>query len=72
MYDALKMPVDAAQLEAAAARHGWERVAEADKGPGKFYRKAKPGSWREDLTPDQIAIVEDVTEPILSRHYRGG
>jgi GT2 family glycosyltransferase len=72
MYDALKIPVDAAQLEAAAARHGWERVAEADKGPGKFYRKAKPGSWREDLTPDQIAIVEDVTGPILSRHYRGG
>ncbi len=72
MYEALKIPVDAAQLEAAAARHGWERVPEADKGPGKFYRKASPGGWREDLTADQIALVEDVTGPILLRHYRGG
>jgi hypothetical protein len=47
-------------------------VPEANKGPGKFYRKAKPGGWREDLTPDQVAIVEDMTGPILLRHYRGG
>lgn len=69
MYDALGIPVDGAQLEAAATRHAWEQVPESNKGPGKFYRKATPGGWREDLAPDQIKIVEDVARPILLRNY---
>ena len=67
MYEALEIPVAAAQLRDAVAQHGWERVPEADKGPGKFYRKASPGGWREDLTEDQISTIENATEAILSR-----
>ena len=69
MYDALGIRVTEAQLEAAAAKHVWEQVPETDKGPGKFYRKAKPGGWREDLTQEQVKIIENVTRPILTRHY---
>ena len=29
-----------------------------------------PGSWREDLTPKQLAVIEEITAPILGRFYR--
>ncbi len=70
MYDSLKIAVDAKALEAAAAKHAWEQVPEGNKGPGKFYRKAKPGSWEEDLTPEQIRIIEEATGAVLSEFYR--
>jgi GT2 family glycosyltransferase len=70
MYGALEMEFDEAQLEAAVAKHSWEQVPDSDKGEGKFHRKAQPGGWREDLSPEQIEIIEDITEPILSRYYQ--
>jgi hypothetical protein len=45
-------------------------VPAEEKGPGKFRRKAQPGSWREDLTPKQLAAIEEITGPILGRFYR--
>ena len=70
MYDALKITVDENRLEAAVAKHAWEQVPEGNKGPGKFYRKARPGSWEEDLTPEQARIVEDATGAVLAKFYR--
>ncbi|MEJ7841886.1 MAG: glycosyltransferase [Rubrobacter sp.] len=70
MYDALKITVDENRLEAAAAKHAWEQVPEGNKGPGKFYRKARPGSWEEDLSPEQVRIIEDATGAVLSEFYR--
>ena len=70
MYAALEIGFDKAQLEAAVAKHSWEQIPDSDKGSGKFYRKAQPGSWREDLSPKQIRLIEDITGPILSRYYQ--
>ncbi len=36
---------------------------------GRFYRKAKPGSWREDLTPEQVGAVEEATSALIERFY---
>jgi hypothetical protein len=69
MYGALEIDFDEAQLEAAVAKHSWEQVPDSDKGEGKFYRKARPGSWREDLSPEQVRIIEDITGPILAKFY---
>ena len=69
MYEGLKITVDANALEAAAAKHAWEQVPEGNKGPGKFYRKAKPGGWEEDLTAEQVRIIEDATGEILAEFY---
>lgn len=70
MYDALKINVEQDSLEAAAAKHAWEQVPEDKKGAGKFYRKAKPGGWEEDLSPEQVRIIEDATGAVLSEFYR--
>jgi hypothetical protein len=62
---ALAIPVDEQRLARAVVRHSWEKVPEKEKGAGKFYRKATPGGWREDLTPEQARIVEDITAPLI-------
>ena len=69
MYDALKVEADEAQIEAAVVKHSWTRLPEEKKGKDKFFRKAQPGSWREDLSPEQIKLIEDITGPILSKYY---
>jgi hypothetical protein len=67
----LGMEADEAQLARVVEAHAWENIPEEEKGEGKFRRKASPGSWREDLTEEQIAVVEDVTAPLLKEFYPG-
>ena len=69
MYDALEVEADAAQLEAAVEKHSWDQIPESEKGKDKFFRKAQPGGWTEDLSPEQTKLIEDITGPLLSRYY---
>jgi hypothetical protein len=69
VYAELGIPADEVELERAVETHAWENIPEEDKGEGKFYRKAKPGSWTEDLTPHQARTVEEITRPILEEFY---
>jgi hypothetical protein len=69
IYSALEIPVDEGQLARAVEKHSWENIPEEEKGEGKFYRKATPGGWREDLTPEQVEIVEEITAPLLEEFY---
>jgi hypothetical protein len=69
IYSTLGITVDDAELARAVEKHSWTAIPEDQKGEGKFYRKASPGGWREDLTPEQIGRVQDVTAPILEEFY---
>jgi hypothetical protein len=69
LYSALQISVDEPELAKVVEKHSWEKMPEKKKGPGKFYRKATPGGWAEDLTPEQIATVEEITAPILKEYY---
>jgi Sulfotransferase domain len=69
MYSALEIPVDDRELARVAEKYSWENIAEEKKGEGKFYRKAEPGGWREDLTPEQAKTVERITAPLLEEFY---
>jgi hypothetical protein len=71
MYAALEIPVDKGGLARAVEKHAWENIPEDEKGRGKFYRKAKPGSWQEDLTRRQVRIIERITAPLLQEFYPG-
>jgi hypothetical protein len=62
---ALALPVDEQRLARVVDRHSWENIPESERGAGKFYRKATSGGWREDLTPEQARIVEDITAPLI-------
>jgi hypothetical protein len=65
----LGMTVEDGELVRVVEAHAWEAVPEEEKGQGKFFRRAEPGGWREDLTPEQARIVEDVMAPLLDEFY---
>jgi len=69
MYSTLGVPVNEEELTRVVEEHSWENIPEEEKGEGMFYRKASPGSWREDLTPEQAEMVERVTAPLLKELY---
>ncbi len=69
IYTALEIPVEEAELARSVEKNSWENIPEQEKGQGKFHRKAKPGGWREDLTPEQAEIVEVVTGSLLRELY---
>jgi hypothetical protein len=72
MYGELGVPVDEAELARSVEKHSWENIPEEEKGRGKFYRKAMPQAWREDLTRRQVKTVERITAPLLEEFYPAG
>jgi hypothetical protein len=71
IYATLGIDVDPGELARAVEKHSWENMPEEEKGKGKFYRKASPGGWKEDLTPEQAKTVERITAPLLEEFYPG-
>jgi hypothetical protein len=69
VYSTLGIPTDEDELVQVVKKHAWENITEEKKGRGKFHRKAKPGGWREDLTPHQARSVEKITAPLLREFY---
>jgi hypothetical protein len=69
IYATLGVPVNQEELARVVAKHSWENIPEEEKGEGKFYRKGKPGGWKEDLTPEQAEAIERVTAPLLAELY---
>ena len=66
---ALELPAEEEELVRAVKKHSWESIPEELKGEGKSFRKAAPGGWREDLSPEQAALVERITAPLLEEFY---
>jgi hypothetical protein len=69
LYHALGMSVDEDELVRTVERYSFESIPENKRGPGMSRRKATPGGWEEDLTPEQVKIVEDTTAPLLHEYY---
>lgn len=71
IYSELSIPVKDRRMATMVEKFSWENVPEKKKGEGKIYRKAKPGGWREDLTPKQVKVVERVAAPLVEEFYTG-
>ncbi len=69
VYSELGMAAEEGELARVVEEHSWENIPEEKKGEGKFYRKATPQGWREDLTPRQVEIVGEVAGPLLDAFY---
>ena len=69
IFDTLGLPADEEELARVVEQHAWENIPEDEKGKGRFFRKGTPGSWREDLTPEHVEIVEQMAAPILEEFY---
>lgn len=71
IYSALGISIEGGQLRVVVEKHAWENIPERQKGPNKPRRKARPGGWQEDLTPEQARMVEEITTPIMNEFYPG-
>ena len=69
IYIELDVPVEEKSLQRIVKKHAWENVPEENKGPDKPRRKATPGGWQEDLTPEQAKTVEEITGSVLAEFY---
>ncbi len=72
IYSELEIGADEEELARIVEEHSWENIPEDEKGEGKFYRKGASGTWREDLTPEQAKVVEQITGPLLTEFYPDG
>jgi hypothetical protein len=61
--------VNEAQLREVVQKHSWDNIPDEKKGRGKFFRKAQPGSWKEDLTEEQVKTVERVIGDLTVEFY---
>lgn len=64
----LEITVPERKLVKGVQKYAWENLPNAG-GRNKGRRKATPGGWREDLTPEQVEIVEEITAPLLDEFY---
>src|SRR5215203_3889750 len=71
VYTTLGIPVERERLREVVEKHAWENIPEKQKGPNKPRRKARPGGWKEDLTPEQARMVEEITTPTMNEFYPG-
>ena len=69
IYTALEISVEERELARAVKKGALENIPEDKKGPGTVRRRGTSGGWREDLTPQQVEIVERITAPILKEFY---
>ncbi len=69
IYSTLEIPMEEQELIRVIEKFSWESIPEEEKGAGKIRRKATPGGWREDLTPEQAEAVEKITAPVLKEFY---
>lgn len=65
----LEVPADEKRIARTVEKHSWENIPEENKGEGKIFRKATPRGWSDDLTPEQVKIVERITAPLLGEFY---
>jgi hypothetical protein len=71
MLSQLGVPVERPHVFRVVTRQAWENLPEGHKGPGSFYRSGTPGGWRQDLTDEQVRIVELGTHSMLEEFYPG-
>jgi hypothetical protein len=69
IYSALEIAAGDKDLARVVNKHSWENIPEEKKGKGKLRRKATPGGWKGDLTPQQVQIVEKATAPWIEKFY---
>jgi len=56
----LGLPSGPKRMESIAAQHAFEALPERGRGPGKMWRAATPGQWRESLSAEEQKIANEV------------
>jgi hypothetical protein len=65
------LDLDRSRLPEVVARHRFEEVPSAERGPRQAVRSATPGCWRENLTAAEQAALEEALGEALSEFGYG-
>ena len=65
----LDFPAGEADLVRAVEEHAFEGMPQEARGPEKIACKATPGSRGEDLTPDQVRVVQSIAVTLFKEFY---
>ncbi len=65
------LDLDRERLPEAVARHSFEGVPSAERGPRQAVRSARPGGWRENLSAAEQAAMENVLGEALAEFGYG-
>jgi hypothetical protein len=63
--------LDRARLPEVVARHSFEEVPSTERGQLRVVRSAKPGGWRENLSPKEQAAMNEVLGEALAEFGYG-
>jgi len=63
----LELDVDEGRVRAIVERLSFDAIPDSSRGKGKFTRAAAPGMWRENLRPDEVAMIEATLGDSLER-----
>jgi LPS sulfotransferase NodH len=73
LLDWLALDTPAADLQANVERNAFERLPEESKGPLRFFRAARPGLWRENLSGEEQRCLEAIIgEKLTELGYEPG
>jgi hypothetical protein len=65
LFDWLEIEIGEDELGRMIERHSFEELPEESRGPQEFFRAAEPGQWRENLSAEEQAALEEVIGPKL-------
>lgn len=60
VFDWLELEISDADLEGLVESQAFERLPDEHRGPGRIFRAATPGLWRENLSEAEQAVVDRV------------
>lgn len=63
----LGLPAGEKRIETIAEEHAFRNAPEGARGPGKPWRSATPGGWREGLTASEQETANEIMAPMLAR-----
>jgi hypothetical protein len=66
IFDWLDLSRDDAQVRDLVRRHDFDAMPPQQRGPASFFRAARSGGWRENLSDEEIRAVAEILEPKLA------
>ena len=66
LYRWLGLPSEPERIAAIAEEHAFQNAPEGGRGPGKPWRSATPGRWREGLTAEEQQTANEIMGPMLA------
>ena len=61
----LGIPTSSERIHAITDEHSYDGVPKRERGPGRRIRRAEPGAWRHNLSPEEQSAMSQIIGPKL-------